>query len=95
MQVQPPQHLSATSKREWRAIGKDFTLDSAVIGILTVYFEARERRDQVRAEIAKDKLVKDGRPHPLLAVERDMGNLMARMWRLAGFDQARGDDATH
>ena len=48
-----PKHLTAESKRLWKAIHSDYDLDDPARLVLTATLESRDRREQARAEIAK------------------------------------------
>ena len=88
----PPKHLSAESKRIWRSIVEDYTIDVAAELILVSTLEARDRREEARAEIAKAGAVftdRWGQPKvsPWCAIERDQTLIVQRGFRLLGFDQ--------
>jgi|SRR5579863_5198665 P27 family predicted phage terminase small subunit len=93
----PPTHLSAPAKKIWKAIVDEYVIDSAAELVLTTMLEARDRREEARALIAKDGAYTVNRfkavtVHPAVAVERDAAAVLTRCWRLLGFDQeARGD----
>ena len=93
----PPKHLSADSKAIWRAIVRDYEIDDAAERILVSTLEARDRREEARAEIAKSGAIfldrfNQPKVSPWHAIERDQTLLMQRGFRLLGFDQdPRGD----
>lgn len=88
----PPDHLTTASKSIWRTIFRDYQIDSAAELLLVAVLEARDRREEARAAIAKDGAVQTDRfgqkkPHPSISIERDSATTMMRGWRLLGFDQ--------
>ena len=90
--TEPPKHLTAASRKIWRDIFKDYQIDPAAELILVATLEARDRREEARAQLAKDGSVQTDRfgqkkPHPSIAIERDAAVTMMRGWRLLGFDQ--------
>jgi len=92
-----PKHLTAESKRLWKAIHSDYDLDDPARLVLTATLESRDRREQARAEIAKTGATQTDRfgqckPSPWVGIERDAATTMMRGFRLLGFDQeARGE----
>ena len=87
-----PKHLTDASKAIWKTIFRDYQIDSAAEMLLVAILEARDRREEARAAIAKDGAVQTDRfgqkkPHPAIAIERDAATTMMRGWRLLGFDQ--------
>lgn len=90
-----PKHLSAESRRLWKELHEEFSLDPAARDILQVYLESRDRREQARQLLKLDGLIQVDRfgqrkAHPAVAIERDTSATMARTWRLLGFDLAQG-----
>jgi P27 family predicted phage terminase small subunit len=94
--LEPPDHLSEESRRLWRQVTEENSIDAAAYPILLTYFEARDRREDARADIKENGAIyKDrfGAPkmNPSVAIERDQTLIMHRAFRLLGFDQeARG-----
>jgi phage terminase small subunit len=87
-----PKHLTAASKAIWKTIFGDYQIDSAAELMLVATLEARDRREEARAQLAKDGAIQTDRfgqkkPHPSVAIERDAATTMMRGWRLLGFDQ--------
>ena len=72
-----PRHLSAESKRIFKALVTEYSIqDEAGLRILQAALEARDRATKARKQIDKDGMVlldkfKQVRQHPLLANERD------------------------
>ncbi len=97
MKSTAPNHLTAASKKIWKAIFEDYQIDPAAELILVATLEARDRREEARALLAKEGTVQTDRfgqkkPHPSVAIERDAAGTLMRGWRLLGFDQEpRGD----
>jgi phage terminase small subunit len=90
--LRPPKHLTKESQRLFRVIVNDYQIDPAAEMILVATLEARDRREQARAAIAKAGVVYKDRfgqwkPLPMVAIERDAAATMMRGWRLLGFDQ--------
>ena len=75
--INPPKHLSAESKKVWKAIVEEYQIsDVAGLRILRVALEAFDRSQKCRLSIDKiGLLIKDKfgqpKPHPLLPIERD------------------------
>jgi len=75
--INAPKHLSAESKKVWKAIVEEYQIsDVAGLRILRVALEAFDRSQKCRLSIAKiGLLIKDKfgqlKPHPLLPIERD------------------------
>ena len=87
-----PTHLTADSQKLWQTILRDYQIDSAAELLLVAVLEARDRREEARAAIAKDGAVQTDRfgqkkPHPSVGIERDSATTLMRGWRLLGFDQ--------
>jgi phage terminase small subunit len=95
--LKPPGYLSAASKRLFRSICESFEIDEAAKMVLVATLEAKDRREQARAAIAKNGAVYADRfgqlkPSPWAAIERDAATTLMRGFRLLGFDQEqRGD----
>lgn len=93
----PPSHLSTAGKKIWKEIHDDYAIDPAAELVFVTLLEARDRREEARAVIAKEgtytkNRFNETRVHPAVAVERDAAAVMTRCWRLLGFDQEpRGD----
>ena len=70
-----PKHLSGASKAIWRAIYRDYQIDSAAEMVLACTLEARDRREQAREQLAAEGCTQADRfgqkkPHPSTAIER-------------------------
>jgi|SRR5579862_7033253 len=90
--TKPPNHLTPAAKKIWKAIVDEYQIDSAAELVLVTLLEARDRREEARALIAKEgtytkNRFDEARVHPAVAVERDSAAIMTRCWRLLGFDQ--------
>ena len=88
----PPEHLTSESKKLWRTIVADYEIDAPAEMVLVATLEARDRRDQARAELAKSGVTVEDRfgqlkASPWVAIERDSATTMMRGFRLLGFDQ--------
>lgn len=93
-QTRPPRHLSAASKRFWRAILGDFILEPHHIELLRLACEALDRAAEARIALADGNVLVDGRygPRlsPMVAVERDSALRAARLLNLLGLDLSDG-----
>ena len=89
--IKPPEHLSPEARKIFQRIVHEYEIDSAAEVILITCCEARDRREEARAAIAKDGAVFVDRfgqlkPSPWAGIERDAAGILARCWRLLGFD---------
>jgi P27 family predicted phage terminase small subunit len=87
----PPEHLSPTTKRWWRQLGKAAAFEVHEFRTLQAACEAWDRAQEARERIATDgTYVKDRfgqlRAHPAVAVERDARTLYARLIRELALD---------
>ena len=87
-----PSHLTADSQKLWKTILADYEIDPAAEMVLVAALEARDRREEARAAIAKDgAVVKDrwgqAKVSPWVAIERDASLALMRAFRVLGFDQ--------
>lgn len=77
MRIAAPKHLSVESKKIWKEILDEYSIeDAAGLRILRVALESFDRAQSAREAIDKDGMtVKDKagqtKPHPLLPIERD------------------------
>jgi phage terminase small subunit len=87
-----PGHLTADSQKLWKTILADYEIDEAAQMIVVAALEARDRREEARAAIAKDGAVTADRwgqakVSPWVAIERDTSLALMRAFRVLGFDQ--------
>src|SRR5574337_988848 len=90
--TKPPAHLSASSKRLWSALTRDFELDDAAgQSLLVAACEAYDRAQQAREVIAREGMFtldrfEQPKPHPAIAVERDSRDAFVRAMRALKLD---------
>ena len=87
-----PDHLTVDSQKLWKTIIVDYEIDPAAEMVLVAALEARDRREEARAAIAKDGAVTTDRwgqakVSPWVAIERDASLALMRAFRVLGFDQ--------
>src|SRR4051794_15848175 len=97
----PPSHLSAPARHLWRDLVEEYGLedDAAVLDILRVALEARDRAATARRTIAREGIVIEGRfgriQHPALAIEKQAAERYHRIMRdlalTAPEEEASGD----
>jgi|ERR1017187_3657015 phage terminase small subunit len=88
----PPGHLTADSQLLWKTILTDYEVDEAAQMVLAAGLEAKDRREEARAAIAKSGAVIQDRwgqskVSPWVAIERDAGLTLMRAFRVLGMDQ--------
>jgi phage terminase small subunit len=91
--LKPPGHLSDESKKLWKSITNDYSIDESAGMILRMTLEAKDLHELARATIAKEgSVIKDrwgqSKPHPSCAILRDAATVMGRGFRLLGMDLA-------
>jgi P27 family predicted phage terminase small subunit len=89
--VNPPRHLSTSSRRWFRGVVDVFELEAHHVKILTLACEAWDRAQQARQEILEHGMTyKDRfdapRAHPAVAIERDARLAFARLVRELDLD---------
>jgi P27 family predicted phage terminase small subunit len=94
----PPGHLSAASKRLWKAILEDWPIsDRAHLALLQTALESRDRAERCRRQIDKaGETVQDRfgqtKPHPLLTAERDSRSAFITAVKALGLDPEKVED---
>ena len=86
-----PRGLSGRSKALWASILTDFDLSEPEQAILIEALRSLDRADEARGIVDRDGQVSADRfgqlkPHPCIAVERDMRGLFTRTLRELGLD---------
>lgn len=71
-----PRHLSARSRKLWRAVCREYEIDDAGRAVLMVALQAYDRLEQARLIVAREGLLLTGprgavRANPALRIERD------------------------
>lgn len=87
----PPSHLSPEAKIIWEKIIAKWALDDGGQVILGAALESFDRMREAQRTIKKDGLTFTDRfgqikSHPLLLIERDSRNSMARLFRQLSID---------
>jgi phage terminase small subunit len=91
---QPPRHLSAASKRFFRAVVGSFDMEDHHFSLLTLALEAwdqgQQAREALRAAGSLTFVDRFGQPHarPEVNIERDARLSYARLLREIGLDAA-------
>lgn len=86
LDLEPPAHLSESSKALWRAVVPQRARSPGRLALLTTALEARDRAETARVAIEKDGLTSTTKTtgavhsHPLLKIEKDFRTLFARCW---------------
>ncbi len=89
----PPPHLATPERRLWQRLVSDYSIDdSGGQAVLQVACEAAERVRGAREAITRDGLLIDGKPHPLLLVERDSRKLFLQAIRQLDLDTEDAGD---
>ena len=88
-----PRHLSARSRRIWKAIVDDYDLDREMhsLAVLRLGLEAADRAEAARLQIRRDGLFVSDRygcikAHPAERVAKDAAVICARMFRELSLD---------
>lgn len=81
-----PSHLSQETRSIWEKVIGKWALDDGAMVILESALESFDRMRQAQAILKRDGLTVEDRfeqvkAHPLLLVERDSRNSMARLFR--------------
>jgi len=85
-QPRPPKHLTAASKRWWRAVLDDYALEEHHLRLLTLAAEAWDRAQQARETLAAEGttyLDRFGAPrkHPAVSIEEQASSRFMRLLR--------------
>ena len=96
--MEPPEHLSADSKKWWRSIVTDFYLEAHHVRLLQGCCESWDRAETARRRVAKEGVfVEDrfGKPkaHPGVDVERKARDQFRFLLRELGLDVSAPGDA--
>lgn len=87
---EPPKHLSASSRRWWADVVRNFELEPHHLKLLSLAAEALDRTEQARAQIEKEGMTVPGRfgprTSPAVAIERDSRLAFARLLRELDLD---------
>lgn len=86
-----PEHLRPETKKWWRSVVRDYSLEEHHLRLLTAAAECWDRLCQARELLNKDGLVVEGReggmrPHPAVNIERDCRVGFARLIRELDLD---------
>lgn len=87
----PPKHLSRESRAYWKHVAEQYeiTLDAGIL--LRAALENWDRAQQARVLVAAEGIVKDGKRHPAIDIEKQAYGLFHRFMRQLGPDLASGD----
>jgi len=87
--MQPPKHLTIESKRTWRRVANEYDLTPDAQMLLRGALENWDRAQAARELVNSEGLVRNGRRHPAVDVEKQAYGLFQRFWRQLGLDVAQ------
>jgi len=95
--LKPPAHLKAATKRWWKAVADEYSLEEHHLRLLTLAGEAWDRCGQARETLKTEGLTFEDRfgtpkAHPCVAIERDARIAFARLVRELDLDGEPGPD---
>jgi P27 family predicted phage terminase small subunit len=87
----PPAHLSVESKRLWKMLNDEWSLDTQSLILLKTALESYDRMTSARELLETEGTVytiETGfrRPHPALSIEKEAKRLFLQAWRQLSFD---------
>jgi P27 family predicted phage terminase small subunit len=95
--TKPPPHLTEPTKRWWRSVQRDYSLEQHHNRLLQAACEAWDRLQGAREVIARDGLIVSGREgpkaHPAVAIERDARIAFSRLIRELDLDSEPAPNA--
>lgn len=97
--LNPPDHLSASSRELWLSTTANFTLEDTELHLLRLACEALDRADQARLILAEEGLISTGRygqklSHPATGIERDSRFAAARLFKQLALSEALGESVS-
>ena len=86
-----PQHLAEPTRAWWRQVVRDYQLDAHHLKLLQAAAEAWDRACEAQSILSRDGLIIAGReggvrPHPAVAIRRDVEISFARLLRELDLD---------
>ena len=99
VQLRPPKHLQAATRRWWQSVVEDYELEAHHVRLLTLAAEAWDRGQEAREALAKLGMTyqdrfEQPRARPEVAIERDARIAFARLTRELALDvNAPADDS--
>ncbi len=91
--TETPKHLGPNEAAFWAEIQAEYAVtDAQGLATLTLAAETLQRLRQAREIIERDGIIVDGKPHPLLLVERDSRKGFSSLMNSLGLDAVAAGD---